>query len=285
MPYYLGKKKTDGDSFKMNSKTPPLQQRKLGSTDLNLSILGLGTVKLGRDQQVKYPAGFKIPEDKAVKNLFSVCRDLGINFIDTAPAYGNSEERLGKLLPNKNDWHIMTKVGEAFENGESSFDFTAATTRRSIERSLKRLKRDYIDMVLVHSDGKDMDIINNHGALAELHKMKQQGHIRSFGMSTKTVEGGLWVVENCDVVMATCNASDDHDLPVIERAKQLNKGVVIKKGLQSGHADTSAGGTGIEAAFQHVFSQQGITSMIVGTINLKHLEDNVRIVNKLTSDA
>jgi len=267
----------------MDKNINVLQQRQLGSTDLQLSVLGLGTVKLGRDQQVKYPNGFKIPEDKEVKNLFSACQDFGINFIDTAPAYGRSEERLGQLLPNKNDWMIMTKVGEAFDNGESTFDFSAATTRSSIERSLKRLKRDYVDMVLVHSDGNDMNIINNKGALAELDLMKQQGLIRSFGMSTKTTEGGLWVVENCDVVMATCNLDDDHDLPVIERAKQLNKGVVVKKGLQSGHADTSAGGTGVEAAFEHVFSQQGVTSMIVGTINLKHLEDNVRIVNKITS--
>lgn len=260
-----------------------LQQRQLGSTDLNISIIGLGTVKLGRDQQVKYPSGFKIPEDKDVKNLFSVCQDLGINFIDTAPAYGNSEERLGKLLPNKNDWMIMTKVGEAFENGKSSFDFSSESTRKSIERSLSRLRRDHVDMVLVHSDGNDMDIINNEGALDELSKMKQEGLIRSYGMSTKTTEGGLWVVEHCDVVMATCNSNDDHDLPVIARANELNKGVVIKKGLQSGHVDKSAGGSGVDAAFQHVFSHQGVTSMIVGTINLKHLIDNVRIVNEITN--
>jgi len=257
----------------------PLPQRQLGDTDLYLSILGLGTVKLGRDQQVKYPTGFKIPDDKAVKNLFAACQDLGINFIDTAPAYGVSEERLGQLLPNKNDWMIMTKVGEVFENGQSSFDFSAKATRSSVERSLKRLRREHLDMVLVHSNGNDMDIINNQGALSELVELKQQGLIRSFGMSTKTVEGGLWVVENCDVVMATCNLSDEQDLPVIERAKELNKGVVVKKGLQSGHADKFAGGSGVEAAFEHVFNQQGVTSMIVGTINIQHLSDNVHIVN------
>jgi len=83
------------------------------------------------------------------------------------------------------------------------------------------------------------------------------------------------------VVMATCNLTDDHDLPVIQRAYELNKGVVIKKGLQSGHADKSAGGSGIEAAFEHVFSQQGVSSMIVGTINPEHLRDNVAITNQV----
>lgn len=262
-------------------KIAPLIKRQLGSSGIEVSVLGLGTVKLGRDQEVKYPTGFKIPDDQQVRELLALSSELGINFIDTAPAYGNSEERLGLLLPNKNDWVIVTKVGEAFENGQSSFDFSAKATRHSIERSLKRLKREYIDIVLVHSDGNDMNIINNEGALPELEKLKQEGLIRSYGMSTKTVEGGMWVVENCDVIMATCNLSDDHDLPVIARAHELNKGVIIKKGLQSGHADKSAGGSGVEEAFKYVFSQKGVSSMIVGTINPAHLKDNVSIINKV----
>ena len=190
--------------------------------------------------------GFTIPNDNEVRELLSLSQDMGINFIDTAPAYGNSEERLGKLMTNPNDWVIMTKVGEIFENGKSSFDFSAEHTRMSVERSLKRLKRDSLDMVLVHSNGDDMHIINNEGALEELDRLKKKGLIQSYGMSTKTVEGGMWVVENTDIVMATLNLSDDHDLPVIKRAHELNKGVIIKKGLQSGHADKSAGGGGVD---------------------------------------
>ena len=91
----------------------------------------------------------------------------------------------------------------------------------------------------------------------------------------------MWVVENTDVVMATCNPLDTHDLPVIERANELNKGVLVKKGLLSGHADKSAGGSGIEAAFQYVFERPGISSMITGTINPGHLRDNVNIVEKI----
>ncbi|MEJ2142290.1 MAG: aldo/keto reductase [Gammaproteobacteria bacterium] len=258
-----------------------MQIRSLGSTGIKTSVLGLGTVKLGRDQEVKYPGGFTIPDDAAVKDLLALTRDLGINFLDTAPAYGNSEERLGQLMECPNDWVIMTKVGEIFENGQSAFDFSAKHTRMSVERSMKRLKRDYLDMVLVHSNGDDMHIINNEGALEELDKLKQEGSIKSFGMSTKTVEGGLWVVENTDVVMATLNLSDDHDVPVIARAHELNKGVVIKKGLQSGHADKSAGGSGVEKAFEYIFEHKGVSSVIVGTINPEHLRQNVEIVNNV----
>lgn len=258
-----------------------MELRPLGSSGIQVSPLGLGTVKIGRDQQVKYPTGFTIPDDAAVKNLLALSWELGINFIDTAPAYGTSEVRLGQLLPKSQDWVIVSKVGEIFENGQSQFDFSAAHTRQSVERSLKRLGREVIDIILVHSDGNDMHIIEHEGALAELERLKQAGLIRAYGMSTKTVEGGLWTVEHTDVVMATCNRSDEHDLPVIARAHELHKGVIIKKGLESGHADKGAGGGGVEAAFEYVFSHAGVSSMIVGTINPAHLQSNVAMVEKI----
>ena len=258
-----------------------VEKRPLGSTEIKVSVLGLGTVKFGRNEQVKYPSGFEIPDDKRVSEILSLTAELGINLIDTAPAYGTSEERLGKLLPNKNDWVIVTKVGEAFENSQSIFDFSATATRNSVHRSLKRLKREYLDVVLVHSDGNDMHIIENEGVLPELQKLKEEGLVRAYGMSTKTVEGGLWVVGHCDVVMATCNLTDDHDLPVIARAHELKKGVLVKKGLQSGHADKTAGGVGVEKAIEYIFSHAGISGVIVGTINPKHLRENVAVTNRV----
>jgi aryl-alcohol dehydrogenase-like predicted oxidoreductase len=254
-----------------------MKPRALGSTGIDVSPLGLGTVKIGRNEQVKYPQGFAIPDDVRVVDLLSLAWELGINFIDTAPAYGSSEQRLGQLLPHRADWVIMTKVGEIFEQGQSRFDFSAQHTRKSVENSLKKLKREMIDIVLVHSDGHDMAIINDGAALDELDRMKQQGLIRAYGMSTKTVEGGLRAVENSDVVMATYNLETDAELPVIERARQLNKGVVIKKGLQSGHADS------VEDAFRHVLSLAGVSSMIVGTIDTGHLRANVDICERVTA--
>lgn len=252
-----------------------MELRALGATGLNVSPLGLGTVKIGRDQQVKYPTGFTIPDDAAVRALFDLAWDLGINVLDTAPAYGNSEQRLGQLLPRKNDWIIVGKVGEIFENGQSSFDFSAEFTRRSVERSLKRLGRDYIDMVLVHSDGDDMRIIREEAVCDTLQELKHEGLIRAVGMSTKTVDGGLWCVENMDVVMATYNHAYTDELPVLQRAVQLNKGVLIKKGLQSGHAQS------VEDALRFVFAQPAVHSVIVGTINPAHLRDNVAITERV----
>ena len=112
--------------------------RTLGQTSIEISALGLGTVKIGRNQGVKYPKSFSIPDDKAALALIDQASNLGINLIDTAPAYGNSELRLGNLLQNRrNQWVICSKVGEEFENGKSSFNFSPEHTQFSVERSLK----------------------------------------------------------------------------------------------------------------------------------------------------
>src|SRR5690606_3480058 len=144
----------------------------LGQTGLRVSALGWGTVKLGRDQQVKYPEEFVLPDDEQARRLLDLVAASGINLIDTAPAYGTSEERLGKLLQkHRHDWIISTKVGEEFIAGESNYDFTPEHLRFSVERSLRRLRSDYLDLVLVHSDGNDREIIERYevfDTLAEL---------------------------------------------------------------------------------------------------------------------
>ncbi len=257
-----------------------MQLKELGQTGIPVSPLGLGTVKFGRDQQVKYPWGFKIPDDKSVVELLALARDLGINLLDTAPAYGNSEERLGQLLTRRQDWVIVSKVGESFINGQSHFDFSVRATRTTIENSLRKLNTDYLDVVLVHSDGNDQQVIEQD-AVATLMQLKQEGLIRAAGLSTKTTEGGLWTVENTDVVMATRNTSDHTDDPVLDRALELNKGVVIKKGLQSGHADSKAGGAGIDEAIRYVFSHPAVSCLIAGTINPEHLKQNAQLVAQL----
>lgn len=264
-----------------DSTTTTLPVRPLGRTGMDTSILGLGTVKLGRDQGVKYPTGFTIPDDSAAKNLLAQARELGINLIDTAPAYGNSEERLGTLLKGqRGSWLICSKVGEEFSNGHSSFDFSAAHTRFSVERSLRRLDTDYLDIVLIHSDGNDEDILLNQGALDTLESLKKEGKIRAFGISTKTVSGGLLAAERCDCVMVTWHLGYQDEVPVIDRCHALGKGVLIKKALASGHLasgkDASAADRDpVRASLAMIFAHPGVASAIVGTINPVHLAANV----------
>ncbi|MDO9518849.1 MAG: aldo/keto reductase [Pseudohongiella sp.] len=266
-------------------------RRALGDTGLEVSCLGLGTVKFGRNEGVKYPTGFDLPDDKQVRDILALAHEIGINLLDTAPAYGTSEERLGKLLANRQEWILCSKTGEEFVNGQSHFDFSAKHTRLSIERSLKRLRTDYLDMVLVHSDGNDELIIQQTDCFETLLKLKQKGLIRAFGLSGKTVAGGLLALQYADAVMVTFNPSETGEREVIRHAHKLGKAVLIKKAFNSGHAVIAGGATNNTAEKQQagstnppsdpaqdslrfVLSEPGVSSVIVGTINSHHLQAN-----------
>lgn len=253
-------------------------KRQLANTDIYISPIGLGTVKLGRDKGVKYPEEFTIPNDSEALNLLALARDLGINLIDTAPAYGISEQRLGKLLKGqRQDWVICSKVGEEFNNetGESSFNFTPEHVRHSVERSLKRLNTDYIDMMLVHSDGNDVEIIQKFGVLEVLNDLKAEGKVRATGMSTKTVDGGILALQHSDCAMVTYNLAHTEEKPVLDFAAKHGKGILLKKALASGHICSDQETDPVQASFDFIFAHPGVTSAIIGTINPLHLEANV----------
>lgn len=259
-----------------------LKKLPLGNTGIDVSCIGLGTVKFGRNQGVKYPQQFELPSDNEILDLLAYAKDLGINLLDTAPAYGISEERLGKLLKNRHDWILCTKVGEEFVNGESKFDFSPEWTRKSIERSLKRLNTDVLDIVLVHSNGEDKKIIEENAIFDTLSELKKSGLIRAYGMSTKTIEGGLLAVDHSDAVMVTYNPVETTEQPVIAHAYKKNKGVFIKKALASGHLQKISDADPVLKAMQFIFQEPGVTSVILGTLSKTHLKHNVKCVMQLS---
>ncbi|MBM88890.1 MAG: aldo/keto reductase [Gammaproteobacteria bacterium] len=254
-----------------------LKKRKLGQTDLSISSLGLGTVKFGRTEQVKYPNTYSLPSDEQVADLLDQAKSFGINLLDTAPAYGSSEERLGRLLAGRQDWVICTKVGEEFINGKSVYNFSADYTKKSVERSLINLKTDYLDIVLIHSNGHDIDIIESTDCLSTLQKLKEKGTIRAIGMSTKSVEGGIKAADLTDLVMVTYNPISTEEGIVINHANNKNKGVLIKKALNSGHICEDA----FKKNFDFVLNKEGVSSVIIGTVNPEHLQTNVQIVENI----
>jgi len=258
-------------------------KRSIGNTGIQVSVAGFGTVKFGRNQKVHYPQAFTLPSDQAAADLLALARDYGINLLDTAPAYGESEERLGKLLKGqRQNWVISTKVGEEFINGDSQFDFSAQAMRDSIERSLKRLHTDYLDLVLVHSNGEDLKLIEQDEVFNTLAEIKARGKIRAYGMSTKTVEGGMQAVRLSDVVMVTYNPHQSGEQPVIAYAHQHHKGIFIKKALASGHLNKlGAKQDPVKTTFQFIFQEPGVTSIILGTINPEHLKHNIDCINSV----
>jgi aryl-alcohol dehydrogenase-like predicted oxidoreductase len=246
----------------------PIHKTALGQTGILVSKLGIGTVKFGRNTGVKYPYHFNIPEDHTLKELLATAKELNINLLDTAPAYGSSEERLGQLLKNeRHAWIICSKVGEKFANDISIFNYSKEYIINSIHQSLKRLHTDYLDILLIHSNGQEDFIINKDQVFITLADLKKQGLIRTFGMSCKTVEGGIATVKLADVAMVTLNLNHLADLPVIEEAKKLSKGILIKKPLNNGYLP-------VKPSMDFIFKNpkiQGINSVILGTINAQHL--------------
>ncbi len=252
-----------------------------------VSAIGLGTVKIGRNEGVKYPRPFDLPDDDAVRSLLEVAGECGVNLIDTAPAYGTSEERLGHLLPGpRENWVIVTKCGEEFAAGRSSYDFSESAIRSSIERSLKRLGTDYLDIVLIHSDGQDEHILKHVDALPTLLKMKSRGLIRAAGISTKTVAGGLLAVQSCDVIMITLNPRASADSVVAAAAQNAGVGILVKKALISGHlADSGLGRDPVHACLRYVLDTPGVHSAIVGTLNAGHLRHAVAAADAVLDES
>ncbi|MGE3109519.1 MAG: aldo/keto reductase [Phycisphaerales bacterium] len=272
--------------------------RPLGSSGILVSPIGLGTVKIGRNTGVKYPRPFDLPSDADVRILLRTAAEVGVNLIDTAPAYGVSEQRLGEALHHLNwlgsrqQWIISTKVGEEFDSlaggsGASRFDFSAQAVHASVLRSLARLRTDYLDIVLIHSDGHDQRIIADRGAIDALRLLKDRGLVRAIGISIKSAAGGFAAISPatkphwCDVLMCTLNPSYVDELDLIRAAHARGVGVLIKKAFQSGHlAPDSLGPTTTAAPvdpFAFIFqgARDAASSVVVGTISPDHLRANV----------
>jgi aryl-alcohol dehydrogenase-like predicted oxidoreductase len=187
-------------------------------------------------------------------------------------------------------------VGEEFDHGRSRFDFSPEHTRISVLRSLQRLRTEVLDIVLVHSNGRDQEIMERMGTLEMLAQLKAEGLVRAFGMSTKTVAGGLAAAQCCDVVMLTYNAGQRAELPVLDDCARLACGALLKKTFASGHlfstgpeaghcgpcdrpADTEADGL-LQASMDLVFAHPGTSAAIIGTLDSAHLQADVEAARR-----
>jgi aryl-alcohol dehydrogenase-like predicted oxidoreductase len=251
--------------------------RPLGRTGLAVSPIGLGTVKLGRTAGLKYAAPARLPTDDEALALLRRAHQLGVNLIDTAPAYGVSEQRLGELLPQvapREHWVICTKVGEVFDpaTAASTYDFSPAHIRASVESSLRALRVQHLDMVLLHfrsSDDLDVRTLAHHQASHTLRDLQRAGLVRAIGASTGTTEGARLACAQCDVVMLTLSADAGGtltgDTPSLEEARRAGAGVLIKKPLGSGRAADPC------ATVRALLRAPGVHSAVVGTTNPAHL--------------
>ena len=249
--------------------------RPLGNTGLRVTPIGFGAVKIGRTLGLKYPQPFELPDAAAVDRLLSGVLDLGVNFIDTAPAYGLSEQRIGAAIAHRRDQFVLsTKVGERFVDGRSTFDFSSGAVAASIEESLRHLRTDTVDVVLIHSDGNDLAIQRDTDCVAALLSLKQRGLIRAVGLSCKTVEGARTAMDWADVLMIEYHLENRSHEAVIAEAAARGVGVVVKKGLASGRLRA-------EQAVRFVLSNPAVASMVVGGLDLEHLRENIDVAQRV----
>jgi aryl-alcohol dehydrogenase-like predicted oxidoreductase len=232
-----------------------------------VSPIGFGAFKIGRNAGIRYPQGYELPGEDAAIRLVRGARALGITYFDTAPAYGVSEERLGRALGGDAGALISTKAGETFEGGRSRYDFSAAAVRASVERSRERLRRRALDLVFIHSSGDDRAALESD-AVATLEAARREGTVRAIGFSAKTVEGAGAALAWADAIMVEFHLDERSQGPVIAEAAARDVGVVVKKGLASGRLDPAD-------SIRFVLDTPGVGSLLIGSLSLDHLRADV----------
>jgi aryl-alcohol dehydrogenase-like predicted oxidoreductase len=203
--------------------------RQLGSTGIKVSEVGFGAWQLGNARD------WEGMEDNRAIKLVHEALDQGCNFFDTAPNYGggNSESLLGEALSGRRrDVVINSKFGHHPDN---TLDFDPKKIRGSVEDSLRRLKTDYLDSILLHNPPFEiLTGVTDHFDVLET--MKQEGKIRAYGASVDSAREMDELIRNteCQVIEVMFNIFHQEPRRAFEMAAEKNVGLIIKVPLDSG---------------------------------------------------
>lgn len=250
-------------------------KRILGKTGWALSVIGFGAIKLPR-----------LNKEEA-QELLHRALDKGINFVDTADCYGDSEEKIGfALRERRKEFYLSTKVDERDAQG----------VRAKLERSLKRLQTDWIDLLFFHDvRGAEYEKIFAAGGLAELQKAQQEGKIRAIGISIhgsismmrQAVESGAFAA-----LMVAYSALDEDRLTadLLPLAAKKGVGLIAMKPLAGGRLahfpstdwdkELFQGESPAQIALRFVLSNPHITCAIPGMMSLRELKENGQVAHR-----
>ncbi|NES19844.1 MAG: aldo/keto reductase [Symploca sp. SIO3E6] len=251
--------------------TATMPERELGNTGLVVPILGLGgagRTPLSKDNR----------EQEALA-LIQRALELGIRYFDTAASYGPSENYLGKVLPSYRESILITSK-------------TAARDRdgawRELERSLKRLNTDYLDLWQLHhvSFERELDeIFGKNGAAKALAEAKEQKLIRFDGITghhePDIIAEGLRRYP-FDTTLVSINAADKHHprpfIPtVLPVAAEQGVGVIAMKVPAYGRLFKPGVLDGMHQALGYTLSQPGVHCAVIAAENVPQLESNVQV--------
>jgi len=248
----------------INSKMP---KRELGKTSYKVSILSMGGQGALED-------GTKDDSISIIKRAY----DLGINYFDTSPIYGDSEKHYGKVLKGiRKNVFLATKTDDRTRDG----------SLRLLERSLKRLNTDYIDLWQIHhlDDSDDISsICSKKGSLQALIEMKEQKVVKYLGFTGHEIPDVLIKMSKqhlFDTVLCPVNAADKNMnksfiSDVLPVAKDQNMGIIGMKVFSQGYMFHPKG---IKTAWELISYalSQDVSTIIVGHNTIEELEENVAI--------
>ncbi len=276
-----------------------METRPFGNTGLEVSRLGIGLAEIGMHLPAENQARASVVLNTALDN--------GINLLDTAACYGNSEELIGDAVSHRRDEYILaTKCGHAAgdETGEA---WTGPTVTRSIDRSLRRLKTDHVDIVQLHSC--DVEVLEKGDVIRALEDAREAGKTRFISYSGDE-EAAAWAVNSglFATLQTTFNLVDQNARRgLLADARNAGMGIIIKRpianGIWGGGADQpratlrfddisarvaammnegpvpGAPEDRILLALGFTFAHPQVDTAIVGTTNPEHLLSNIEMVN------
>ena len=195
-----------------------IEYRALGKTGLRVSCLGFGGSEIG----------YQAVAQKTVDKILNTALDAGINVIDTAECYADGEALVGKAIASRRaEVVLMTKCGHAPGYGQA--DWEPAMLARSIERSLKNLRTDYVDVMQFHSP--PLATLKDGRVIEVLHRARERGQARFVGCSADSDEGE-YVVESgaFDTIQISVSIADQEAIErVLPKAAARGMGVIVKR--------------------------------------------------------
>ena len=272
-----------------------MQRRQLGKTDMQVSVLGFGGSEIG----------FEGATEETVARLLKGALDAGLNVIDTGECYEGSEELIGNTVGDRrDDYYLFTKCGHP--RGIGSEDWSQASLLESIERSLRRLQTDRLDLIQLHSCSEA--VLRNGEAIAALQTARTKGYARYLGYSGDG-EAARYAVDSgaFDVLQTSINIADQEVIDlVLPLAREKNIGVIAKRPIanaawKDSHKPISAYHhvywerlnklrydfirhlpmeDSVAHALRFTLSVPGVHTAIVGTTRPERWQENARIVEQ-----
>ena len=287
-------------AYGMLERESMLSRKILGRTGLEVTQLGYGSMGIRGPRTW----GVRVVSDEEAEAMLNLVLDAGINFIDTSPDYGISEERIGRYIGSRrSEFYLATKCGCACTQHENHLEIDHVWTKevltRNIETSLVRLRTDHIDILQFH--GGDAATFQREGLIDLVMGFRDQGMIRFIGASSSLPQLPALIdlgVFDTFQIPYSCLAPQHHDL--ITRAAEYGAGIIIRGGIAQGGPDAEiqrpalsdlwsrgrfdellpGGMKRAELILRYTLSHPHCHTTIVGTCNPAHLTENLAAAEK-----